>query len=77
MSTALSLSDIPARPIRPEENRFVVGQDSQGRWVAVEIHGRGGGLFKDRKTACHYAAGETGRRADAVIISHDKIELAT
>jgi len=38
MSTALSLSDIPARPIRPEENRFVVGQDSQGRWVAVEIH---------------------------------------
>lgn len=58
-----------------EATRFVVGQDSQGHWIAVEIHGRGGGLFRDRQAAFHYAESETGRRRDAVIVSGERIEL--
>jgi len=72
MSPALLVSASPA-PM----NTFVVGQDSRGRWVAVEIHGRGGGLFRDRQAAFHYACVETGRRPDAVLVSGERIELRT
>lgn len=65
----------PERTALLEENRFVVGQDSMGRWVAVEVHGRGGGLFRDRQSALHYAAAETGRRPDGVLASAEMIEL--
>lgn len=51
------------------EPRFVVGQDSDGRWVAIEAHGRAGGIFRSREDAIHYAAGETRRRPDAITLS--------
>ncbi|GJE60082.1 hypothetical protein MPOCJGCO_2192 [Methylobacterium trifolii] len=55
--------------------RFIVGQDHAGRWVAVEVHGRAGGLFRSRDAAVHFAAYETGHRADAVSVSPDRVEL--
>jgi hypothetical protein len=58
-----------------EAARFVVGQDPRGHWIAVEIHGRGGGLFRDRQAAFHYAESETGGRRDAVTVSNERIEL--
>lgn len=54
---------------------FVVGQDPQGRWVAVETHGLGGGLFRTRHDALHYAVDLTDHRPDAVVIATDRIEL--
>lgn len=75
MSLTGSIPVSPARAVLLEENRFVVGQDSMGRWVAVEVHGRGGGLFRDRQSALHYAAAETGRRPDSVLASAELIEL--
>lgn len=64
---------IPLAPI--PVLRFVVGQDPQGRWVAAEIHGLAGGLFRTRADALHYASDATGRRPDAVVISLDLVEL--
>lgn len=77
MSPAILVTASPAAMVGQEANCFVVGQDSRGRWVAVEIHGRGGGLFRDRQAACHYASAETGRRPDAVRVSGELIELRT
>ncbi|WP_407524019.1 hypothetical protein [Methylobacterium oryzisoli] len=55
--------------------RFVVGQDRDGRWLAVEIHGLGGGIFRSRADALHYAAAETGRRPDAVRLATEPVVL--
>lgn len=55
--------------------RFVVGQDPEGHWVALEIHGRAGGLFRSREAALDYAEGETDRRPDAVLLSGERITL--
>ncbi len=77
MSPALIVRTAPAAFGGQEENCFVVGQDSRGCWVAVEIHGRGGGLFRDREAAFHYASAETGRRPDAVRVSGERLELRT
>lgn len=55
--------------------RFVVGQDPEGHWVAIEIHGRAGGLFRTRQAAFDYAVGETDHRPDAVLLSADRIAL--
>ncbi len=46
---------------------FAVGQDREGHWLAVETHGRGGGIFVSREAAWHYAWIEAGRRPDTVI----------
>ncbi|MCJ2046078.1 hypothetical protein MKK58_16310 [Methylobacterium sp. J-078] len=63
-------TEAPASP-----SRFIVGQDPQGRWVALEVHGLGGGLFRTRHDALHYATDLTGRRPGAVEIATDRIEL--
>lgn len=75
MSLSVSPSTLrPGAPASPPHS-FVVGQDSQGRWVAVEIHGLGGGLFRSRRDAVHYAAGETPCRPEAVPLSPERIEF--
>ncbi|AYO81133.1 hypothetical protein [Methylobacterium brachiatum] len=58
-----------------ETARFIVGQDPEGHWVAIEIHGRAGGLFRSREAAVDYAADETDHRPDAVSLSAERIEL--
>lgn len=61
-------------PLSPSTS-FIVGQDIQGHWVAVETHGLGGGLFRTRDAAIHYAVDLTDHRPDAVVIATDRIEL--
>ena len=51
------------------EPDFIVGQDGDGHWLAVETHGRGGGLFATRDAALRYARDETGRRPGAVALA--------
>lgn len=46
--------------------RFAVGRDRLGRWVALELHGRGGGLFRSQEDALHYAMAECCGRRSAV-----------
>lgn len=59
----------------PRSPRFVVGQDPQGRWVAAEINGLAGGLFRTRHDAMHYARDATDHRPDAVVISAGQVDL--
>jgi hypothetical protein len=39
---------------------FKIGRDREGYWIAVETHGRGGGYFRSRDDALHYARAEAG-----------------
>ncbi len=55
---------------------FVVGQDCDGHWLAVETHGLGGGIFVSRDAAWHYAWSLAGRRREAVSVAAEPIVLA-
>ncbi|GLK84213.1 hypothetical protein [Ancylobacter defluvii] len=46
--------------------RFAVGRDRLGHWIALELQGRGGGFFRSREAALHYAVTECGGRRSAV-----------
>ena len=52
---------------------FRIGRDRDGHWIAVETHGRGGGYFRSRDDALHYARAEAG--ADAVSFSARPLAL--
>ena len=54
---------------RGVEHMFLVGQDSDGHWLAVETHGLGGGIFTTKDAAVHYARAETDKRPGAVILA--------
>lgn len=77
--TPMPASLIPPAPALPDidggTSCFVIGQDRQGCWVAAEIHGRAGGLFRSRQDALHYAVDATAHRPDAVRIAADGVEL--
>lgn len=75
MSLAVPIAALVAAAPAVAAPRFVVGQDTQGRWVAAEVHGLAGGLFRTRDAAMHYAVDATGRRPDAVLVSMDRVEL--
>jgi hypothetical protein len=65
----------PPSPGVREQATYLIGQDSEGHWVALETHGRGGGLFASREAAARYAAFETDRRPNAVRIVTEPVEL--
>jgi hypothetical protein len=47
--------------------RFVIGQDEEGHWVALDSEGRAGGLFASRDATLKYVAQETGGRRPVAI----------
>ncbi len=75
MSSIIHVAAIHAEAPASEAARFIVGQDPEGHWVAIETHGRAGGLFRSRKAAVDYAEHETGHRPDAVFLSGERVEL--
>lgn len=52
---------------------YLVGQDGEGHWVAVETGGRAGGIFRSRQDAIRYACVETGCRPDDVRLAVEPI----
>lgn len=70
-SSARALS-VPAADAAPS---FLVGRDPDGHWLAVEIHGLGGGIFRTRESACHYARDESGRAPGAVRVVDEPVTL--
>lgn len=62
-------------PVTTDPSRFVVGQDQDGHWVAVETHGRGGGYFSDRRAALRYARTQTDHKPRAVRESRMPVRL--
>ena len=61
---------VAASAARPH---FKIGRDREGHWIAVETHGRGGGYFRSRDDAMHYARAEAG--AGAVSFSNRPLAL--
>jgi hypothetical protein len=55
--------------------RFVIGQDEQGHWVALDAAGREGGLFASREAALKYVAAETGRRRPTAMLAAKPLAL--
>ena len=65
MKTDSNVPDAVYMPPDPA-SAFLVGQDREGRWLAVQAGGRRGGIFLNRDAAVHYARDETDRREGAV-----------
>ncbi len=57
------------------QTAFLVGQDGEGHWLAVETHGLGGGIFKSRDKAFQYARDESHRLPGAVRFADEPIRL--
>lgn len=61
---------------RKAANRqFVVGQDREGHWVAMESHGKCGGLFVNREAAVKYAAIESRGKSNALRYSQKPLVI--
>jgi hypothetical protein len=54
---------------------FLIGQDAEGHWLAVETHGLGGGIFITLDAALHYARDETDWRPGAVTLAPRPLAL--
>jgi len=65
---------IPSKSFR-HPLAFLIGRDVECHWLAVETHGRGGGIFSDRSAALRYAAFETGHRPRAVRMTAKTLRL--
>lgn len=58
-----------------EDVAFLVGQDEEGHWLAVETHGLGGGMFRTRDKAVRFARDESHRLPGAVRLADGPIRL--
>ena len=65
MKTASHVPDVATMP-SDAASAFLVGQDREGHWLAVQAGGRRGGIFLNREAALRYARDETERREGAV-----------
>ena len=55
---------------------YKVGRDRAGRWLAMEVEGRGGGMFASREAALRFAGSETEWRPGAVREAESPIAFA-
>lgn len=75
MSAALRITK-PSETIRKTSApRFVIGQDDEGHWVAMDAEGREGGLFASREAALKYVAAETGRSRPTAVFTAKPLAL--
>jgi hypothetical protein len=64
---------MPTAAASAARSHFKIGRDREGHWIVVETHGRGGGYFRSRDDALHYARAEAG--AGAVTFSARPLAL--
>lgn len=55
--------------------RYLVGRDRAGFWIATDMEGSNGCLFKDKAAALHYAGLQTGLLPGAVRLIDEPLEL--
>ena len=75
MAFAFRTVEPPETFRKASRSRFIVGQDDQGHWIAMESRGREGGFFASREAALKYVAAETGRRRGAALFSSKPLDL--
>ena len=69
-------ADKPPEPSpKTSRSRFIIGQDPQGHWIAIDSAGREGGFFVSQEAALKYVAAETGRRRGAARFSTKPLSL--
>lgn len=68
-------TDRPVAPTLETGGLFLVGQDASGRWLAIDTAHRGGGLFKSRADAIHFAEFESGHRPDCIRFSPVPLQM--
>ena len=66
MGNAVQISEPPSH-----DSRFIVGRDTQGRWVVGDQKGLVGGLVTDRDSAIHFAIFESDHVPGAVCCAPD------
>ena len=54
---------------------FTIGRGSRGRWTAVGAGGLSGGIFRSQDAAIRYAQSESGRKAGAVRLTSEPLDL--
>jgi hypothetical protein len=64
----MTIPRIPISNAAARRLNFLVGQDVDGHWLALESHGLAGGIFKSREEALRYAMAETAHHVEAVHI---------
>jgi hypothetical protein len=62
-------------PQTPAGAQFLVGQDERGRWLALDTRRLGGGVFRTRSDAIHFAAFETGHRPGGFALATTPLTL--
>lgn len=75
MALASRIAELPETFRKTSASRFIIGQDEQGHWVAMDSQGRQGGFFASREAALKYVAAETGRRRGAALFSSTPLAL--
>ena len=75
MLAQMQIGNLVKTSLSDEQIAFLVGQDLEGHWLAVETHGLGGGIFRSRDTALHYARDECHGRPGAVRFVDQPIAL--
>jgi hypothetical protein len=54
---------------------FVLGRDSGGHWIVLEMRGLYGGIFTTKDAAVRYAKFESADRGGILLITPEPIEL--
>jgi hypothetical protein len=54
---------------------FLIGQDSEGHWIARDKRGLTGGVFVNKLAAIKFAMFESDRRPNAVLFLPEHIKL--
>ena len=67
----------PPAALAGHDAAFLVGQDGEGHWLAVDTHGLGGGIFRSRDKAIRYARDESHRQPGAIRFVDEPIHLFT
>jgi hypothetical protein len=75
MAFAFRTVEPPETFRKASPSRFIIGQDDQGHWIAMDYQGREGGIFASREAALKYVAAETGRRRGAALFSAKPLAL--
>ncbi len=61
---------------QPLASSYLVGQDAEGHWLAMEELGRGGGLFASKDAALRYVDFETRRAPGCCHLVAEPVDLS-
>lgn len=64
-----------AEPCANASNSFLIGQDEEGHWLAIQANRLRGGIFVNKDAAVHYARDESHGADNALHIVAGPLKL--